>query len=661
MGTDTGGIIIIATGIAYGLILQHITGKRQNTDALVRAFTGIFAAGFAIHLILFVKMSQDSARTVTDWLLMTYFSIQYALEMFVAKTIAFKGAASAILSDNQILFTALLMTYYLAIITSAMVIFHFLSRWAYSRRWLFRKKNIKSAEDGGNHIFIGLSKASILLASDIRRQGCSGKIIFIDIPSKSDAPKGISIWDIISRFIFRTNKNEAIDADVILKADKRMKGVLPWLRNHDNNVYILSDDQDMNIRLAEKLYQLENVPEEAQLRCRIYCHAAKDGISSIYSSVTDIRDRLIFVDSSFLAIESLKTHDSAETYPVSFVKKAKDAKSGRLLGYVESGFTSAIIGFGETGREALKFLYEFGSFVGKDKEKVPFQCHIFDDNAAEEAGELKRKISFPNASEVHFTSCKVESERFWEGLGKTINEMNYIVVCLGDDQANLKIATEIAEFALRNGRDLKDNFIIAFRQREFSILDKETIEKANRTFGNCLRPFGMMKDIWTQNVISANDITTMAKKFYCSYLSATSQAEAETAWAERLTRLQSDDYATRNKARRQISQDYSNCLHAFTKRALCDARTAAAAEFIQDSWNDGQHVDKKRCTDEDAAVLEYLAVGEHIRWNASHIILGYRYAEDTSDLKCTHNCIVPYDALSEETRHYDWLVVKNSL
>ena len=128
MGTDTGGIIIIATGIAYGLILQHITGKRQNTDALVRAFTGIFAAGFAIHLIIFVKMSQDSARTVTDWLLMTYFSIQYALEMFVAKTIAFKGAASAILSDNQILFTALLMTYYLAIITSAMVIFHFLSR-----------------------------------------------------------------------------------------------------------------------------------------------------------------------------------------------------------------------------------------------------------------------------------------------------------------------------------------------------------------------------------------------------------------------------------------------------------------------------------------------------------------------------------------------------
>lgn len=661
MGTDTGGIIIIAASITYGLILQHITGKRQNTDALIKAFTGIFASGLAIHLILFIKMSPDSARTVTDWLLMVYFSIQYALEMFVAKTIAFKGTFSSILMDHQLLFTALITTYYLAIITSAMVIFHFVSRWAYGRRWLFRKKNIRTAAEGDNHIFIGLSKASILLASDIRRQGCRGKIIFIDIPDQSDAPKGISIWDIISRFFFRDNRNEAIDADVILKADKRMKGILPWLQNPDNNVYILSDNQEMNLRIAEKVYQLENVPETEQLKCRIYCHAPKDGLTSIYSSVTDIKDRLTFVDSSFLAVESLKLHDSAETYPVSYVKKAKDARTGRLLGYVESGFTSAIVGFGETGREALKFLYEFGAFVGKDKEKVPFRCHIFDQNASEEAGEIKRKISFPDAEELIFTSCKVESERFWDGLGKTINTMNYMIVCLGDDQTNLKTATEIAEFALRNGRDLTDNFIIAFRQREFSLLDKETIEKANRTFGNCLRPFGMMKEIWTRNVISANNITSMAKKFYCGYLSATSQAEAEAAWAERLTRLQSDDYATRNKARRQISQDYSNCLHAITKRALCDARTAAAAEFIPDSWTDGQHVDKDRCSDEDAAVLDYLAIGEHLRWNASHIILGYRYAEETSDLRCTHNCIVPYEELSEEIRHYDWLVVKNSL
>ncbi len=661
MGTDFGGIIIIVTSIAYGLVLQHFTGKRQSTDALVKAFTGIFAVSLVIHLALFIKMSQDSVRTVTDWLLMTYFSIQYSLELFVAKTIAFKGAVNVILKDNQLLFNLLVMTYYLAIITSAMVIFHFVSRWAYGRRWLYRKKNIKAAAEGGNHIFIGISKASVLLASNIRKEGCKGQIIFIDIPDESDTPKGISIWDIISRFFFRNSKDERIEADVILKADRRMKGIIPWLQNPDNNVYILSDNQEINLRLAEKVYQMENVPETEQLKCRIYCHAPKDGLTSIYSSVTDIKDRLTFVDSSFLAVESLKSPDSAETYPVSYVKKARDGKTGKLLGYVESEFTSAIVGFGETGREALKFLYEFGAFVGKDKEKVPFQCHIFDENASQEAGELRRKIHFPDETEVVFTNCRVESTRFWEQLGKVIHRMNYIIVCLGDDQTNLKTATEIAEFALRNGRDLKDNFTIAFRQRELSLLDKDTIEKANRTFGNSLHPFGMLKDIWTLKVIRSDEITTLAQKFYCSYLAATSQAEAETAWAERLTRLQSDDYATRNKARRQISQDYSNCLHIFTKRSLCDAQTAASAKFIKGSYTDGQHVDKTCCTDENADVLDYLAVGEHLRWNASHIILGYRYAEETSDLRCTHSCIVPYEELSEEMKHYDWLVVKNSL
>lgn len=661
MGTDLGGILILVICTAYGLILQNLTGRRQNTDALVKAFVCIFITGLAIHIILFMRMSSGSIRTFTDWLMMIYFSVQYTLEMFVAKTIVFKKEANIILQSDPLLFSALITTYYIAVISSALVIFHFISRWAYGRRWLFRKKNIRAAAEGRNHIFLGISKASILLASDIRSEGCDGKIIFIDIPDESDTPKGISIWDIISKFFFSERPLEHIEADVILKADKRMKGLLPWLRNPENNVYILSDDQQRNIRLAESLWQMEGATPEQQFKCRIYCHAAKDGIASVYSSVTDIRDRLVFVDSSFLAVESLKSHHSAQTYPVSYVRKGKDSITGRLLGYVESDFTCAIVGFGETGHEALKFLYEFGAFVDKDKKKTPFRCHIFDKDASEAAGELKRKIMFPDQTEVSFTNCSVESDRFWEGLGEVIHKINYIIVCLGDDQANLKTATDIAEFAIRNGRDLSENFIITFRQREFSLLDKETIEKANLTFGGCLRPFGMLKDIWTLKVITSEDITSMARQFYCGYLSAGSQTTPEEAWTERLANLQSEDYATRNKARRQISQDYSDCLHAITKRELCSKETAEAARFILQTNIGSRHIEKDQCSAEDATVLEYLAIGEHLRWNASHIILGYRYAKETSDLKCTHSCIVPYDELSENMKHYDWLVVKNSL
>ena len=176
MGTDLGGIIIFIICITYGLVLQHLTGRRQNTDALVKAFIAIFATGWAIHIVLFTWMAPESSRTLTDWLMIVYFSAQYTLEMFVAKTIAFKGMAGEILRESPLLFSALITTYYIAIITSALVIFHFVSRWAYGRRWLFRNKNIKAASEGSNHIFLGISKASILLIPCHRVVNAQGRL-----------------------------------------------------------------------------------------------------------------------------------------------------------------------------------------------------------------------------------------------------------------------------------------------------------------------------------------------------------------------------------------------------------------------------------------------------------------------------------------------------
>lgn len=661
MSTDFRGICTIAVCIVYASLLLHITGRKRNTDALIKAFVLVFLAGWVLHLSLFTTMAATTAKTLTDWLLMLFFSAQYSLEMFLAKTIAFKGSIYAILVNHPILQTGIFTVYFMAIITSASIIFHFVSRWAYGRRWLFRRQNIKAAEEGGNHIFIGLNEASRLLAADIRKEGCRGKIIFIDIPDEADTPRGISVWDLINRFFFREREDDCIEADVILKAGKRMTGLLPWLRNADNTVYILSDDQKSNISIAEKLWQREGCQPENQFKCRIYCHANRDSLAYIYSSVTDVQDRIRFVDSSFLAIESLKSHTSAETYPVSYVRKAKNPATGRLAGYVESQFTSAIIGFGETGMEALKFLYEFGIFIGKDKQKIPFECRIFDKAASVAAGELKRKIYFPDEDRIEFRDCHTESESFWDSLGEIIHKVNYIIVALGDDQNNLKTAIDIAEFAMTNGRDIRNDFTIVFRQEEFSPMDKETVDKANRTYCGCLRPFGLLKDIWKLSVIKADDITAMAKRFYCGYLSATTVTDAEKAWTERMEKLLDDDYEIRNKARRQITQDYSNCLHTITKKALCSPETRKSAASIMPDYHNHTHIDSGQCSQEDASVLEYLAIGEHIRWAASHTILGYRYDTETSDLRHTHRCLVPYDELSGLEKHYDWLVVRNSL
>ncbi|MDE6023152.1 MAG: hypothetical protein K2G13_06580, partial [Muribaculaceae bacterium] len=57
-------------------------------------------------------------------------------------------------------------------------------------------------------------------------------------------------------------------------------------------------------------------------------------------------------------------------------------------------------------------------------------------------------------------------------------------------------------------------------------------------------------------------------------------------------------------------------------------------------------------------VLNVMAQTEHLRWNASHEILGYVYDKDGKDeIRLCHNCLTDWENLDEETRSYDNNVV----
>ena len=60
-------------------------------------------------------------------------------------------------------------------------------------------------------------------------------------------------------------------------------------------------------------------------------------------------------------------------------------------------------------------------------------------------------------------------------------------------------------------------------------------------------------------------------------------------------------------------------------------------------------------------VLDYLAVGEHIRWMCSHQINGYRGGDKLQEDLKVHPDIKPYELLTEPVKHFDWVVVKTTL
>lgn len=647
--------------IAYAILLYRITGRNRSSDKLVGAFTIVFLLGTVYHLWLFGSIASDIDFLTYDSLMSrVLFSAQYSLEMFLANTLLFKGEVKEVLQGQAFMYQSYLVLYGMAILTSGFSIFHFLSRRLYNWFWLTFHKATRKA-----HIFIGVNDASLCLSSDIMAHHSDERVIFIDLPDQQDNPQGVSIWDIVGGFFKDSKEHEELSSYVVLKAGKGIGKITKWLKKEENDVYILSDSQEQNVSILEALW------EHKELKCRIYCHAKKEGLINRYDNIADVEDRVRFVDSSFLSVVALKKWRDNAMLPVKYVDVAEDTETKRRLGYVTSEFHCAVIGFGETGKEALKFLYEFGAFPNKDNGKVPFKCHIFDNNLAKELGEFGVDLTTlrsPVAKEPEFElhSCGVDTIEFRTEMSKIIGKLNYVVVCLGNDNMNVETTLNIVECAAIESRDTSDKFCVAIKQAKTSKLNQDTLDNANKAYNGCIHTFGLTKDIWTLRLISNEELDADARRFYESYSELSDKFnlsmgwEANPTWNEREKKgVRSENYKDRCKARRQKSQDYSNSLHKTTKQILCEPYGNLAEQILV------INEDTIHCLEDDITakeVLEHLAVCEHLRWEASHMMMGYKPTTGgTDDLKKLHCYIKPYDKLCDVIKHYDWLVVKNSL
>jgi hypothetical protein len=61
------------------------------------------------------------------------------------------------------------------------------------------------------------------------------------------------------------------------------------------------------------------------------------------------------------------------------------------------------------------------------------------------------------------------------------------------------------------------------------------------------------------------------------------------------------------------------------------------------------------------SILATLAWTEHLRWCASHEVLGYVYGDKKDEARMTHDNLVPWQELTEEVQSYDCNVVDVSL
>jgi len=300
-------------------------------------------------------------------------------------------------------------------------------------------------------------------------------------------------------------------------------------RMKNADLFFLSDDENFNIRMALSFAKLDTSG-------KIYCHCRKESIKKYYSDAYGTYD-IVFVDSAELAIRSLKMGDNGKFpyHPVNYVDIAED-ENGRRLGYVQSPFNALLLGFGQTGQEAMSFLYEFGAFPQKNKERGEFHCLAYDMRMGEIEGHYLATHPALDVNLVSLQCADINSSDFWNELVRErtsllkkpfIRLVNYVVVSLGDDQFNVSVGIDLLKkvYEYRKG-DLR-NFIILVHTISSSPEIENTVQYYKRIYGDHIALFGSNESIWKMSIINNLDLTEKAASYYDSYLRAQGEQVAE--------------------------------------------------------------------------------------------------------------------------------------
>lgn len=560
--------------------------------------------------------------------------------------------------------------------------------------WLMREEHVPL------NIFWGVNDASCLLAEDMQRV-CDGEtLLFVDCDDGESRSEGSGLgrmFEFVSVHDREVERLEPIGALLTscrtdlaaTEPDPKAGDMLRQLRLNllrrlvmrraTVRFFFLSGREEVNVRAALNL--LKGTGKLfAGRQVRIYVHARRCVQNRIvercarYRTAGDIE--VSIVDSSYLSVAGLKA--DGRYHPVNFVERDPGSAS------VISPFSSLIVGFGETGREALKFFREFGAFAAPDGSRSPFRCCVADSCMERLKGEfLMRMPGLRESREVEWLGADAGSVAFWQRVGELLTTLNCAVVALGDDERGISLAVDLYELACwMRGNDLQRFriFVRVYRSENHARMREiaEACNGGNRESGGGIVLFGAPETVYTYRLIVDDALMKEAMDFNGAYVRVTGRGtdtrSAGEIWQASfgpgavdgiVERLRQPRMFVEREIDRKIEQNRSNSLHAATKIRLLGMTESDTEELdgllrIVASRTPGT----VRYAEADARQqrqLEQLARCEHLRWMASHELLGYMPGSKTDPVYRTHDCLRPWEELDEQTRSYDCAVVDTTL
>jgi hypothetical protein len=650
----------------------------------------IFIGGYIIYFIGFTS-GTEGRGTANSWMAFIFRPTISSLEMFVSHS-------DLIEVDPALKANPVYMTFYSLINFSAIAITGIFAVYYLGARmisWIKWNNMILFKRNTSNtlHIFFDANEASMNLAADIRAKDPDANnemILLYTCSQNKEKGEKTGLGNILSTFSARKDLLvkayglkmfiKSLNVPVYLYDEEniisklKLIGGIKKVRNI--SIYFLSQDENANILSSLKI---KNDPFIASDNCkdkhiRIFCRSSKSNANAIFEQHTKNRVETIIVDNSFLSVWSLRTLPlyrdgeikafSFASHPVNFIDIDPD------LGIALSPFHCAIIGFGETGQEALRFLYEYGQFVyPEEMGNDNFKCDVFDSCLNQFKGRFLAKypkLGDPDTG-ILWNDIDQHCTEFWDGLKRNLDSLNYVVLSMGDDEKDMTLAVDIFNLALRYRKNGLKHFGIFVRSYDFvneKRMEEIATEHANRG-EKVINIFGKQSDIYTRNRICDDKLQDAAAIFSYTYnllrdnkgndeesiqINADTISKAKEIWSRRHNESRKD-YAQYMDVMRDEALKLSEAYHIYTKMKL--AGLDEFRDMVLEA-SDTSYVSLKRY--KNSPFLTALERLEHKRWCACLYAMGYLPMSEEEYLKIgkpcdvihkRHRCLVEWDKLSE--------------
>lgn len=566
------------------------------------------------------------------------------------------------------------------------------------------------------YLFFGVNDNSLLLAHEIGHKDSQAIVIFADSANVSEEDN--DSWNsVVSLF---THRQESLDkarqagADITItpkrpdeitdrvpsSGDTDVLGLLnlvsvrnliaklPEVPDRSEprlHIFFLSNDEDANIAALKNLARDTTVRRFAAgsdryQRVSLYCHARANSANKVLEDI-GLKHKLEvkIIDSSHLAVEMVKA--KPEFQPVRVARL-----SGSCPELVAEPLHALVVGFGEVGRDAFRFLYEFGTFIGlSDGRPTTVRPHI---TAVDSRMDVLAGPFMAGTPAIDY-SCNralkkmdTDSREFYDEVLSDDNcrSLNYIVLALGDDDANISLAINIFNRIRRVREDLT-NLIIMVRCTRDDKLDmmQRIAEHYNHGCGDrelkIINIFGNPEGIYDYCIVVRDSLLDEAKEYLKRYNLLNGGNEDWDQRRKRLTGAEKREKAkilfpqidSLRELHRKESQDMANAKHKETKiwllrKALGDTTQEDFAALYFNADGIKANVKGRGAgirfpgldgIDRGNEIVLHLAMLEHARWNAAHELLGYTANdEDTccDERTMRHNCLRDWTELDSESK-----------